>query len=236
MNPPSPPPGKKFSWPLAFTVIALLLAALATLVFLRLESWPARSAQQGAAELERLGRKVRDAFVQIANLQPQITINDRVYLEQTTPIAELAMLSRQIEVEHEFQHTWAGSTKRVKLHASFAVKAGFDLRQDFRVDLRDDRIMLQLPRGAILGVEQQQVEVLAYENGLWNRISAEDLQSELAALPLLARDKASQSGLAGEAELALRQQLEERIPADRPMEFIFSAAPPMGSTGVRNHF
>ena len=181
MNPPSPEPPRKFSWPLAFTLIALFGAALLTVIFLRLESWPARTAKQSTAELERVGRELRDAFVEVAQLQPRITINNRVYLEKTTATAQLAILSRQIEVEHEMLHTWAGSTKRVKLHGTFSAKAGFDLQQDVAVDVRPDEISIRLPHASILGVEQVQTEVLSFENGLWNRISAADLEKELAA-------------------------------------------------------
>src|SRR4029077_15451207 len=104
---------RKFSWPLLLTIASLICALPPGFLFWRIESWPMRTAQQGTAELERLGRKARDAFVQIAGLQPRVTINNRIYLEQTTAFAELAILTRQTEVEHEFEHTWAGSTKRV---------------------------------------------------------------------------------------------------------------------------
>ena len=223
MNPPSLEPRRKFSWPLAVTLIALIGAAVLTIIFLRLESWPARTARQSTAELERLGRDVRDAFVQVAHLQPRITINNRVYLEKTTATAQLAILSRQIEVEHELLHTWAGSTKRVKLHGTFTAKAGFDLKQDVSVDLRPDEIMVRLPHASILGVEQTQTEVLALENGLWNRISEADLENELAALPDLARRKAAESGILGEAETTLQKQLNERVQTDRHFNLVFQS-------------
>jgi hypothetical protein len=224
MSPDSFQPRRKFSWPVAFTLIVLIVAALATIIFLRLESWPARTAKQSANELERLGRDVRDAFVEVAHLQPRVLINNRVYLEKTTATAELAILSRQIEVEHELLHTWAGSTKRVKLHGSFTAKAGFDLQQDVTVDLRPDEIAVRLPHAMILGVEQKQTEVLAFENGLWNRISAADLENELAALPELARQKAAESGMLVEAETALQKQLEERVHASQPIHVAFQNA------------
>jgi Protein of unknown function (DUF4230) len=226
MSPDPFQPRRKFSWPLAFTLIVLIAAGLVTIIFLRLESWPARTAKQSANEIERLGRDVRDAFVEVAHLQPRILINNRVYFEKTTATAELAILSRQIEVDHELLHTWAGSTKRVKLHGSFTAKAGFDLQQDVTVDLRPDEIAVRLPHASILGVEQKQTEVLAFENGLWNRISAADLENELAALPELARQKAAESGILAEAETALQKQLEERVHAERPVHIVFQDATP----------
>jgi len=213
----------RFSWPIAFALIGLMVGSVVMLVFLRLETWPARTARQGTAELERLGKDVRSAFVDIAHLQPRITINNRVYMEQTVPVSELVVLSRQIEVEHDFLHTWLGSSKRVRLHGTFTVKAGFDLQQELVVDVRPDQIVIQLPHAQILDVAQDQVDVLAFENGFWNRISGDDVQNELAILPQLARQKATEAGLPAEAERALQQQLNERVHAPQPLRLIFTS-------------
>ena len=214
----------RMSWPLAFTLIALVIAVVVLIIFLRLETWPARTARQSSAELERLGKDFRAAFVDIAHLQPRITINNRVYMEQTTPVSELVVLSRRIEVEHELLHTWVGSSKRVKLHGTFNAKAGFDLQQNLSIDIRSDEIVVQLPHAQILGVEQEQVDVLAFENGLWNRISGQDLQSELSILPQLASEKAAESGLPAEADRTLQRQLGERIHPLQPLHLIFKGA------------
>jgi len=211
----------RVSWPIALTLVAFTIAMTILIIFLRLESWPARTARESTGELERLGRNLRAAFVDIAHLQPRITINDRVYMEQTTPVSELVVLSRRIEVEHELLHTWVGSSKRVKLHGTFIAKAGFDLRKGLSIDIRPDQIMVQLPHAQILGVEQQQVDVLAFENGLWNRISGQDVQSELSVLPDLAWKKAAESELPNEAEETLQQQLEQRIHTAEPLRLVF---------------
>ena len=214
----------RISWPVAVTLVAVLIAAVALIIFWRLETWPGRAARQGSQELERLGRELRSAFIDIAQLQPRIKINDRVYLEQTIPTSELVVLSQRVEVEHELQHTWAGSSKRVKLHGTFLVKAGFDLRQDISIDIRPDVIQVRVPHGQILGVEQQQVDVLEFENGYWNRISAEDMQGQLEILPQLARRKAEEAGLATSAERSLQQQLEARIHPAQPLHITFTGA------------
>jgi hypothetical protein len=211
----------RVAWPLALALIALIFGIVVLIIFFRLESWPARTAGQSTAELERLGKSLRAAFIDIAHLQPRIMINDRVYMEQTTPISELVVLSRRIEVEHELLHTWVGSSKRVKLHGTFIAKAGFDLRKGLAINVRPHEIVVQLPHAQILGVEQQQVDVLAFENGLWNRISGQDVQSELSVLPDLARKKAAESELSAEAEETLQQQLEQRIHTAQPLRLIF---------------
>jgi len=212
----------RISWPIALTLMALIIAAVVLIVFLRLETWPARTAQQSTAGLERLGKDLRAAFIDIAHLQPRITINNRVYMEQTMPVSELIVLSRRIEVEHELLHTWAGSSKRVKLHGTFNVKAGFDLRQNLSIDIRPNEIIVQLPLAQILGIEEVQMDVLAFENGFWNRISGEDVQNELSILPQLAREKAVESNLPAEAERTLQRQLNERIHARQPVHLVFT--------------
>jgi hypothetical protein len=214
----------RFSWPAALTLVAIIVAAVVIIVFLRLESWPARTAGQATGELERIGRNVRAAFIDIAHLQPRITINNRVYLEQTVPVSELVLVARQVEVEHELLNTWVGSSKRVKLHGTFTVKAGFDLRRNLAVDLRPDEIVVHLPHAQILDVAQDRVEVLAFENGFWNRISAVDVEGELASLPQLAREKAAESDLPAQAERALQQQLEQRVQTRLPLKLVFANA------------
>src|SRR5256714_6119351 len=211
----------KFTWRFAFTMVALLIAMVVVIIFWRIETWPARTAQQSTAELEQLGKDLGSAFVDIAHLQPRITINNRVYMEQTTPVSELVVLSRRIEVEHELLHTWVGSSKRVKLHGTFIVKAGFDLQQNLSVDIRPKEIVVQLPHARILGIEQEQVDVLAFQNGLWNRISGQAVQSELSILPELAREKAAEGDLPAEAERTLQQQIEQRVHAPQPLHLIF---------------
>src|SRR5882724_12724105 len=211
----------RVAWPIAWTLVALTIAMTILIIFLRLESWPARTAGQSTAELERLGKNLRAAFVDIAHLQPRITINDRVYMERTTPVSELVVLSRRIEVEHELLHTWVGSSKRVKLHGTFIVKAGFDLQQNLSIDIRPNEIIVQLPHARILGIEQEQVDVLAFENGLWNRISGQDMQSELSILPELARQKTAGGDLPAQAEHTLQQQIEQRVHAPQPLHLIF---------------
>ena len=215
----------RISWPLAFTLLAIIVATVVIIVFWRIETWPARTARQSTAELEKLGKDLRSAFIDLAHLQPRITINNRVYMEQTTPVSELVVLSRRMEVEHELLHTWVGSSKRVKLHGTFIVKAGFDLQQKLSVDIRPNEVIVQLPPARILGIEQEQVDILAFENGLWNRISGQDMQSELSILPELAREKAAQGNLPAEAERALQQQIQERVHPPQPLHLIFKDGP-----------
>lgn len=219
----------RFSWPAALTLVILILIVASVFVFWRLETWPARTVGQGAEDLERLGRDLRSAFIDIAHLQPRITINNRTVVDQSMPTAELAILERELKVKREFLHTWAGSSKRIKLSGTFLVKAGFDLEQDVAVDVRPDEILITLPHAKIVGVEEKRVDVLGLENGLWNRVSGADVQNELAQLPDMARRQALELDLPAEAEQELQRQLNKRIHARQPVQLVFTNAPPAES-------
>jgi hypothetical protein len=217
---------RRLGWPLAFIIALLILALLAAFIFYRLETWPGRTLESSATKLEELARNARDTFVELAHLQPRVTVNNRVYLEQATNLAELAVLARRVEVEHEMMHSWAGSTKRIRLHGTYLIKAGFDLRKQFTINVRPDEIVIALPHAQILSVEQEQVEVLTLENGLWNRISPDDIQAQLAALPEQARQKAA--SLPGAAEQTFTRQLLEKFRPEQPVHAIFPAPTPRG--------
>jgi len=202
-------------------IIALTGIAAGVFLFERCTSLPGRAAKMTVDQLERLGRDVRNAIVQIAQVQPRVTINERVYFEQTTPVSEFALVSQRLEVEHEFLHTWAGSSKRLRLHGTFTAKAGFDLRQEISVSVQPEAIVVRLPHAKILGLEQNAVDVLAFENGFWNPISGADVQLELTTLDKLARDQASERNLPEQAEDEFRRQLTGRIRTASPIHVIF---------------
>ena len=217
---------RRIGWALAAVLIVLILALLVGFIFHRVETFPQRSLEAGARGLERIGREAREQFVRLAQLEPRVTVNNRVYLEQKTTVAELAVISRQLEVEHEMLHTWAGSTKRIRLHGTYLVKAGFDLQEKFSVNLQPKEVVIELPHARLLSVEQQSFEVLALENGFWNRISAADLQTELAVLPKLAREKSA--NLPAEAETTFTHDLLEKFRPPQPVHVIFPAPAPGG--------
>jgi hypothetical protein len=213
---------RRFGWPLAATLSLLILALLTAFLFYRCESLPSRT----IGRLEKVGRDASEAFVRLAHLQPRVTVNNHVYLEQTTTIAQLSVVERRVEVEHEMLHTWAGSTKRIKLHGTFKVKAGFDLKKKFTVQVTPAAVLLQLPHAQILSVEQEKVDVLTFENGLWNHISPNDVEHELGVLPELARKKAA--GLPAEAERVFTRELLQKFHPRQPVHAIFPAPSPSG--------
>jgi hypothetical protein len=209
------------NWPVAIVFVALIVAVLCAFIYLRIESWPMRTAHQSLDEVERVVLGVQNTFLRLGNLQPRITVNNRVYIQQSQSVAELTILMRDIEVEHEMQQTWAGSTKRVKLHALFTARAGFDLLNDVNISSNADEVVVSLPHAQLLGVEQKQVEVLEFEHGYWNRISAADMEQELAMLPSLAQQKARDAAMPEAAEREIEQQLKSRIKIGKTLRITF---------------
>ena len=62
------------------------------------------------------------------------------------------------------------------------------------------------------------IEVLAFENGLWNKITPTDLEAELRALPDLARRKALETGLTREALDTFTKRLHDQLGGDYDLD------------------
>src|SRR2546428_14153330 len=91
----------RFSWPVAVTLVVLIVTAAVVLIFVRLETWPARTIGQGTEDLERLGKNLRYAFIDIAQLQPPIANNNRTVGREATPPTEMTTLKREVQEERE---------------------------------------------------------------------------------------------------------------------------------------
>jgi hypothetical protein len=191
----------------AGVLVFMILVGAGVFLFLRMERWPGQTA-----------RAIRDAIADIAKVQPKMTVNNRVFFEQTAPVLELALVSRPTQVERETQHDWLGSSKKIKLRGTYEVKAGFDLTKPFTVNVVDKRIIIEVPPPRILSIEQTDTEVLAMENGLWNKVKATDLEGELRSLPILARQRATETGLQKEALESFKKQIEERFAPEYTVE------------------
>jgi hypothetical protein len=172
---------------------------------------------------ENMTKEVLRAFREAAQMQPRITVHDHVVVEQTKEALELAVVSRETHVEREMSHEWLGSTKRIRLRGSYQVKAGFDLQEHLLVRIEGRRIRIELPPPKILSVNPVNTEVLMLENGLWNKIRAEELEVELKALPDLARKKARQIDLPSEALQTFQKRLRDHFGSQYEIEF---AEPP----------
>ena len=208
---PTAPVRTRLGFPAAFLGSIVALVLFAVFALWRCEQVATKVASQPMEIVDRAAQ----AFKDILQVQPRVTINERVVLNQSSPVLELAVLSREVEVEREFEHTWLGSTKRVRLRGVYVIKTGFDLTLPFSIELSDApgvAAKISLPAPKILSADARRVEVLALENGLWNRVQAENLETEIAALPEEAKRKAHRIGVVREAEESIVKQLSARFP------------------------
>ena len=205
------PPPRRLGLPAALLGSVVAVVLLGAFALWRCE----KITTMVAAQPGELATSVSQAFKEILQVQPRVVVNQHVVLNQSSNLLELAVLSREVEVEREFEHTWLGSTKRLRLRGAYRIKTGFDLTQPFSVELSDapgTPARVALPAPKILSVEPVHTEVLALENGFWNKVQPENLEAEIAALPDEARRKALRIGVAREAEESIVKQLSARFP------------------------
>jgi hypothetical protein len=200
---------RRFSWPLALVLAVAILVGGGLWVFERISSWPSRTwvalTDQSAAQ----ARRVRDTFVDLFQVQPRITVHDRVIYQEAKQALELAVVSRETEVSRQSTHTWIGSTKVVRIRATCRVKAGFELGERLAVDVRGTEVIVRVSHASILSVEPTEIIVEELRNGLWNKIQPQDVTGELKALLDLARRK--EATLPQEAEQTFSKLLGDNL-------------------------
>ena len=200
---------KKHLFPIVLLLVALLLVFTGKTLFDQVTSWPARMINSASDQASAQVRKIRDAFVDLFELQPKITVNQEVMYDQAKTAPELAILSRDIVVTRDAAQTWLGSTKTIRIHATYRVKAGFDLAQKLEVNVADHQANIKVPDAKILSIEPLSVVVEELRDGLWNKIQPQDVDRELTRMQELARAKAS--SLPDDAEQSFQRLLSQKL-------------------------
>ncbi len=169
---------------------------------------------------ERAVDHVRDAFAAVLQVQPKITINERVVQTQTAPIAELAVVTREELISlgfDEHKELWSYSLplteKKLTVSATYRIKAGYDLHQPFSVtiDPTTHAIAATLPPAKILSVEQVGDLSFEGEDSLLNRLSDEERTKAVNDLAALARKAAETSSLTHDADDQVRTRLDQLL-------------------------
>jgi hypothetical protein len=157
----------------------------------------------------RLAHATVDGLRTLFQVTPRVRINETVVVEQSSPVLEIATVSRPLLVDYEWSHTWLGSTKSIYVRGTFTVKAGYDLRKSFEVTISSSPLSVKarLPDPQVLSMQLDSFLVLRDENGWWNRLTEEDRTNAVARLQSIARQKAEHSGILEE----VRRSAEERI-------------------------
>ena len=199
---------RKYLWP-GVLLVVLLLVLIFKMLLDQVTSWPARELHSVSDQASSEARKVRDAFVELFQLQPKISVNDNVVFEQTKTALELAVVSRDIEVTRDDAQTWLGSIKTIRIHATYRVKAGFDLSQKLEINVAGRDVDIKVPKAKILTIEPLSIIIEELRNGLWNKIQPQDVDRDLQSMHDLARTKATP--LADEAELTFKRLLSQKL-------------------------
>jgi len=188
----------KWAFPICLLLVVATLCAIAILRLLRTET---ETAMKNAA----------DTVSQLLQITPKVTMRSTVWPQKTERVLELATTSRSLPIEYTFEHTFLGSTKHLKLRGAYVVKAGFDLREAFSVNLSNNGHVAKadFPAPKILSVEMKHYEVVEDVDGWWNYLTQQDQQDAVAAMTGEIRKTAEQAGILAEARDSLTKQLSE---------------------------
>jgi len=163
---------------------------------------------------------VRDAFVSVLRVTPQVTVNQRVVLTQTAPIAELAVVTKEELVtigltEHfEVLSVQIPLTEKVlTAEAVYRIKAGFDLRDPFSVEIDPvtHQVHATMPHAVILSVEQMGNLTYHGDDAWLNRVTDAEREEIVNNLNAAAHADAEKSGLKEDAEKQVQQRLNDLI-------------------------
>lgn len=146
-----------------------------------------------------------------AIFQSQVNVVSSTTVCDATPIAELAVLQRNIREIIDYKQTDLHSTKRIIAEQTFVAKIGFDLAARFSAayDPSNRVVTIVLPEPKILSLETVNPEANYYleEDGYLNWLTTADHQQILIRLKEKARNGADSALAVGDA----KQMIETRF-------------------------
>ncbi|HEY5705896.1 MAG TPA: DUF4230 domain-containing protein [Terrimicrobiaceae bacterium] len=185
---------------------ALLTVALTLLLF-----W--RQSVEITEDARRMAESIAAGFDRTLNFTPQISVDSIVIVAANTPVLELVTLQKQALVRHRWTHTWLYSTKEIEIEATFTARAGFDLRDPIRINIdpRTRFVSADLPPPKLLSLGMGDVRVLQDEDGLWNKLTAQDREGAFRALEEKASERFAKSSLLAEARIEGEKRIRQLI-------------------------
>jgi Protein of unknown function (DUF4230) len=185
---------------------AALTVALTLLLF-----W--RMSLEITQDSRRMAESIAAGFDRALNFTPQISVDSVVIIAANAPVLELVTVQKQALVRTRWTHTWLHSTKNLELEATFTARAGFDLRDPIRINIdpRTRFVSADLPPPKLLSLGMGDVRVLQDEDGLWNKLTAQDREQAFRVLEEKARKIFTESNLLAEARLEAEKRVHELI-------------------------
>lgn len=172
----------------------------------------ARHGVDKAAELGKYGmNKAAEAFTAIFQSQVNVVASSTVC--DATPIAELAVLKRNIREIVDYSNTDLGSNKRIIAEQTFVAKIGFDLAAKFSAtyDASNQTVTILLPEPKVLSLESSNPAPTYYlaEDGVINHINTADHQQLLMQLKNQARKSAEATLAVGDAKQMIATRFQD---------------------------
>ena len=221
-----------------WTKVAIFLTATlgAGFAFKTCTDHLAEAPRKAREEITAAARDAGSVVKEIFQLQPQVYVQETMIQGQSAPVAELAVIEQDFPLHFEWTHQWLGSTKQIKISATWHAKAGFDLMKPFRVEVdpATHAVKADLPAAEILSVELQADLKWEGESGWWNRLSDADREGVMRDFRSRAREKIAASDLSARAEAEAGRRLQDlldRQEGRKPFEFRFRR--PAGGDGGR---
>ena len=213
----SPSPTKSRSIPRALALV-IVIAALTGAAYVLFVVIPAQQIKVVKNESFDTARRIADEFDKYLGFRPKVTILGTTVSEPSVNIAELSTVEKNFTHTHAIESTWLGSTKRLQLKGDFKAKAGYDLTNAIQMEIQPDQqiVRITLPAAKIHSVEQSKVEILADENGLWNKITTEQRQEGLNALLADAKKSLEETGILKDAQKSFETQITDILKKHLP--------------------
>jgi hypothetical protein len=146
-----------------------------------------------------------------AVFQARVNISSSASICDATPIAELAVLKRNVREVVDYANTDHYSTKRIVAEQEFVAKIGFDLAARFTATFNpsNNTVTIVLPNPKLLSLEPVSAAPNYYvdESGLINWLTTEDRRQILIQLKTEAAHSAETAVAVGDA----RQMIETRF-------------------------
>ena len=218
-----------------FIGIALLIVAAAIAIHLAVVRPVARVAEKAVdvpgkivEQVFDFGKHGIDAFKAI--FQSQVNVVSTTTVCDATPIAELAVLQRNICEIIDYKKTDLHSTKRIIAEQTFVAKIGFDLAARFSAsyDPSNRVVTIVLPEPKILSLETVNPEANYYleEDGYLNWLTTADHQQILIQLKEKARNGADSVLAVGDAKQMIETRFHDLFRAfDVKVVVLFSPNP-----------
>ncbi len=194
------------------TILFLAIALAAVCMYYFLFKLPQENSQKAIEASKEMARKLATEFQNAVGFTPEVLVRDCVVVGAASPILELATVSKPITAETSYGEKDALTSYSVIVKGEYIVKAGYDLRKQFRITVSEQGISAEFPAPEILSVELMNYNIMNEGGTLdlfWKKTSKQAIQEvALKRNKERAIEAADSSGILNEAREKLLLQTQ----------------------------